>query len=227
MSYSGIESLLEKFRVSGVSLVNIDHHRESNYGDINIVDSECASTSIILYEVFDYLGVSVDKDMATSLLAGILVDTNSFSNSATSSESMEVASELVQHGGKYGLINRELYKNKERGWLEMWARVLSRLSKNDKLKVVYTVILREDFGSIDVDDLDGVANFFNHMMDADVSMVLREKESGEIKISLRSNNDKVDVSELARQLGGGGHKKAAGFSVYGRLEREGNGWAVV
>ena len=90
--------------------------------------------------------------------------------------------------------------------------------------MVTAVVTNQDLKECDAkhDDLEGVANFLNSTPDVKASLVLSENEDGEIKGSLRTLRDDIDVSELARALGGGGHKKAAGFTFPGKLIREGN-----
>lgn len=227
LKYSGIGEYIHNLTSGGVPLINIDHHWQSDYGDINITDSAAASTSLILYDLFNRLGVRINKSMATSLLAGILVDTNSFSNSAASSQSFAAAAALLSSGAGYLLASRALFQPTDLRELKVWAKVLSRLAKNDKLKVAYTFLLEDDSADDGQWPVDGVANFFNHLGGVKLSLVLREKENREIKVSLRSNHERIDVAALARLCGGGGHKKAAGFSVRGRLEWHGHSWQVV
>ena len=225
MRYSGIEDKLMELK-ERVKIINIDHHK-SDYGQINIVDEHSSSTSMILCDIFRIWGVKISQDMATSFLAGIVVDTYSFSNSATSDKSLGLSAELIEQGGRYGRVNQELHKNKTKENLRLWSKVLSRLQKNDKLNVAYSLVLAEDIEEIGKEETEGMSNFFSQMKEARMTMILKEYGSGEIKVSLRAVDDKLDVAELARRFGGGGHRKAAGFSVYGRLEQEGNGWKII
>ena len=220
VKYSGVEEYLRG------AIVNIDHH-SSDYGQINIVDIGASSTSMILYDIFKIWGVKISNDMATSLLAGVIVDTYSFSNSATSEWSLELSAELIELGGKYGVVSRELYENKSRQSLRLWSRVLSRLRKNDRLNVAYSVVLADDIEEIGQEGTEGMSNFFSQMKEARITIILKEYGNGEIKVSMRAVDDKLNVAEFARMFGGGGHKKAAGFTVYGRLEPEGNSWRII
>ena len=87
LKYSGVEIELNRLKERGVKIINIDHH-PSNYGAINIVDDQASSTTVILYDILRVWRVVINKDMATSLLAGILVDTMNFMNSATNDKSL-------------------------------------------------------------------------------------------------------------------------------------------
>jgi len=226
IDHSGAGDILRGMQDDGINLINIDHH-SSNYGDINIVDTQASATAVILYEIFKLWKVKIDKAMATSLLAGILVDTGSFSNSGTTTMALDIAAELINLGARFGEVSNNIYKSKNNSGLKFWTKVLSRLQKNDKLKVVYSVILREDTIGVSSNELDGVANFFNYLEEAKISMVLKEIENNKIKVSLRSMSDNISVAQIAKFFGGGGHVKAAGFVINGRLEEEKDGWRIV
>ncbi len=225
MNHSGIGDILKDFKESGINLINIDHH-PSDYGNINVVDVQASSTSVILYEIFRFWEIKINKEMATSLLAGVLVDTGSFSNSGTTTIALDITAELINLGARFGQVNKSIYKSKNNSGLKFWAKVLSRLKKNDKLKVVYSVILQEDVIGVSSNDLDGVANFFNYLAEAKVSMVLKEISNNQIKVSLRSMTNNINVAKIANFFGGGGHDKAAGFIINGKLEEEKDGWKI-
>ncbi len=225
LEHSGMEVFLRNLRQTAL-LANIDHH-PSAYGDLNLVFPTAPATAMILYKLFKQWQVNLNKEMALSLLAGIVADTNNYTNSSTTVEALEVSAELIRAGANYGQINRYIYRTKDEKVLAWWAKLLSRVKKNDKLKVVYTVILPEDEEKLSRDKLDGATNFFNHVEGARMSLVLRQLSGNRIKASLRSIDQKLDVSKVARWFGGGGHSKAAGFIINGRLEEEGGVWRVI
>jgi len=227
LDWSGAENIFRQKKDAGVFFINIDHHPNSNYADINIVDSKSASTSLVLYKIFKIWGVKIEASLATKILAGIVADTNSFSNGATSVEAYSVAGELLAMGAQYNYVINKIQKNEHNGWFGSWARLLSRLTKNDKIKLAYSVVLPEDEQLGEGGVLDGATNFLSNLEGMRLAMVLKENDEGEIKVSLRAIERNVDVLRIAQYFGGGGHTKAAGFSVRGRLEREGNYWQVV
>ncbi len=224
---SGVAEELDEFRREGAEIINIDHHQTSNFGDINLVDSQASATAIILYDLFKFWQMEINKAVATSLLTGILVDTTNYSNSGTTPLAMEISADLIRCGANYGYITRCLYKNKTNKILNFWSKVLSRVKKNDKLKIVYTVILKEDLESLGLKSVENVVNFFNYIEDADLSIVLKELDSGQVKVSLRAIKEEINAAEIARFFGGGGHKKAAAFIINGRLEENKNGWHII
>src|SRR3990167_11090271 len=111
-------------------------------------------------------------------------------------------------------------KNKTVGGLKVWGGVLSRLETDKETDTVYTYITREDTVRHDVseEEIEGVANFMNVLGEGRASLILKERENGQVKGSFRTTKDDVDVSLYAKALGGGGHKKAAGFLIDGPIE---------
>ena len=92
-----------------------------------------------------------------------------------------------------------------------------------------TVITKEDQETFGVaeEQTEGIANFLNSLSGVNAIMVLKELPNGFVKASLRTPREDVDVARFAQFFGGGGHKKAAGFTVAGMLERQGTTWRVV
>ncbi len=215
---------------NGKCLINFDHHASNDlFGNHNLVLTSASSTSEIVYRFFEFHHIAVDRDMATCLLTGLITDTGNFTNGATTKESLRIASELVHSGAKLAEITQHVIQNKNIAALQVWGNVLSRLEINPKLGIAYTVILKSDLEGRDLsaDAVDGITNFLNNLESVRAVMVLREEEGGIVKGSLRTTRDDMDMNALAQQFGGGGHKKAAGFKVKGRLEQTPDGWAIV
>ncbi|HRH23162.1 MAG TPA: bifunctional oligoribonuclease/PAP phosphatase NrnA [Candidatus Magasanikbacteria bacterium] len=212
--YAGVNSYLQKN--STAKVVVVDHHPTNTYfGDLNLVSLTNSSTCEILYEYFTYNRINITPDMATALLCGIIYDTGSFSNSATSKKSLSIAGSLVKKGGSMKDVVRSLYKNKHMNTLKLWGKALSGLAYDTELDIVSMTISIEDMLSCGVDEegADGIANFMNALKDGKVHMVFREKPNNLVKVSMRTTKDDVDVSQIAKAFGGGGHKKAAGFTI--------------
>jgi len=225
LRYAGVAEHMSGMR-HGPVVLNFDHHVTNElYGDINIVDPKASSASEIVYRFLRHIGAEIDQDIATCLLTGIFADTGNFSNPATTRGSMEAASYLLRRGARLHDIARNLLRNKSVGTLQLWGAVLSRLKYNEKMGVASTAIFNKDLGGVDSEQVEGVSNFLNAYLDAKVIMVLKEMPDGTVRGSLRSADD-VDVSEYAKVMGGGGHKKAAGFSVPGRIIETEDGWRV-
>lgn len=209
----------------------IDHHH-GNVGEakLNLVVPEAAATAHILMALFEETGTPITKDMATCLLTGIFTDTGSFMHDSTTPEILKVAASLMSKGARLSHIAHETYQKKELPGLRIWGRALSRIVTNRETGVVTSIITRQDLQECEagLDDLSGVVNMMNTLPDTKFAMLLCEYQPGKIKGSLRSEPHKgVDVSAVARRLGGGGHKLAAGFEVEGHLVKQDDIWRVV
>ena len=230
LKYAGAEDLIKKIPGRPPLLINIDHHHTNQFfGDLNLVDPSASSTAEILFRFFDDLRVDINKEMATCLLTGILLDTGVFTNPATNINSLQAASKLLIKGANLQEIVKNAVKNKRLNTLRLWGKALSRLKKDQKTGFVTTVITQKDIEECQTDEeaTEGVSNFLNNLSDTKAVMVLRELPDGKIKGSLRSTDDLIDVSKIASIFGGGGHKKAAGFTVKGNLKETESGWQVV
>lgn len=215
LRYAGVDHLLDKLKKKPF-IINIDHHPTNElFGDLNLVITKAASTTEIIYNLFKVGGVTIDKYMATCLLTGVITDTGNFTNAATTAHAMKISSELIARGGNINLIKELMFKDKTVDVLKLWGAVLARLAKHDDHEIVYTYVTQDDLKKHHVgeDDTDGISNFMNNLADGKAALVLRELEDGTTKGSFRTTRDDVDVSAYAAGLGGGGHKKAAGFSV--------------
>lgn len=226
LEYAGIAEHLAGRK--GLTILNFDHHvTNEGFGDVNIVDPTASSTAEVVYRFFLSQGVEIRRGMATCLLTGILTDTGSFTNPATTSGSFSAASDMLRRGAKLQEVSRNLVRNKPLPALRLWGDVLARLRFNERLGVASTVVFADDMRreGIDEEHVEGISNFLNTFLDAKVVLVLRELPGGKVKGSFRTAED-VDVSAIAKAMGGGGHRKAAGFTVPGRIVEGDRGWKV-
>lgn len=229
LEYSGVKLHLEELEYSP-QILNIDHHpTNEHFGHVNLIEIDAASTSDILFRLFDHNRFRIDKNIATCLLTGIITDTGSFSNLATTPQAIHNASELLILGARAKDIINYALTNQSLGLLKLWGRAFSRLIINDHTNVAITVITQRDFTECEVDNesAEGIANFLNNLNGAKAVLVLKEQSDGTIKGSLRSTQENIDVSKFARLLGGGGHKKAAGFTIKGEIKETKEGWEII
>lgn len=222
LRYAGVHDHLKRLP-SGYKLINFDHHvTNERFGQLNIVLPEASSTSEIVYRFFTENGIAMDDRMATSLLTGLYTDTSNFSNAATTPLAIEAASKLMAAGARHLEILRHLLRDKPVDVLRIWGILLSRLRLNQEFDVAATYLLRSDVGGGPTDIADGLANFLNGVVGGtDTLLVLRELPNGQLRGSFRSVER--DVSKVAKLFGGGGHKKAAGFTVAGRIHETPDG----
>lgn len=227
LTYAGIEELVAAMPAKPF-IADFDHHVTNTlFGDANLVVTDASSTAEVVHAFFADNGADVSRAMATCLMTGLLTDTSNFSNPATTVKSLEIASELLLKGVSMRDITKRLMRNKPVDALKLWGKALERLRWDPKKRMATTALYRKDFDAHPVDDehLEGLSNFLNHLLKADVVLVLKETADGKVKGSYRSAAD-VDVAELAKAYGGGGHKKAAGFTVAGTIAEASDGWTV-
>ncbi|MFH1284363.1 MAG: bifunctional oligoribonuclease/PAP phosphatase NrnA [Candidatus Peregrinibacteria bacterium] len=203
----------------GVPVVNIDHHASNdNYGNINIVDPTASSTTLILYRMLKYFGVNFDSKMATCLLTGIYGDTGSFMHSNTNKEVFEAAAELMKSGACVAKISGALFNTNTVPALRLWGRVFenSYITADD---VVMSVIKDADYDEVGAgpENLSGVVDYLSMVPGVKFAALINEDRKGNLKGSLRTRHAGVDVSRIASVFGGGGHSKASGFIVKGKL----------
>lgn len=225
---TGIADDLYKIKDT-INIINIDHHQSNDFfGHYNLVITNASSTSEIIYNFFNFHKIKLDKYIATNLLTGILTDTMNFTNAATTQESLQIASELLKAGARVNQIINQISKNKDFVALRLWGKILSRIEYNPQYNFAYTVFTKQDLAehNIKPEAVDGLANFLSNLQDVDFILILNEEDNNLIKGSLRTTKNNVDVSKLAAKLGGGGHKKAAGFKINGQLIKTSDGWQI-
>ncbi len=208
------------FSLEGLRVVNIDHHASNdNFGELNIVDPFAASATVIIYRMMKFLGVEIDADMATCLLAGIYGDTGSFMHSNVSKEVWDIAAELTSKGANISVIVKNIFRSRSIGTLKLWGKVLEKAHITEN-GVVMSVMRDGDYSSLGAspEQLSGVVDYLNMVPNAKYALLLNEDRRGNVKGSLRTKNSDVDLSAIAAQYGGGGHPKASGFSLEGKLE---------
>ncbi len=226
LRHCGVEQLLPQIKTP-YTLVNIDHHAtNARYGQLNLVYTDACSTCEVVYRFLTAEEIPLDPAIATSLLTGVLTDTSSFSNAATTSPGMDAASVLTAAGARTNEIYHHILQNKTVDGLRLWGLALSRLKYNKTYNMVTTYFFAKDLEGAPEEAVEGVSNFLNASCgEADTMLVLREFSNGTIKGSMRSA--KRDISKIAKLLGGGGHKKAAGFTINGHLEETKDGVRVI
>lgn len=196
-------------------LISFDHHvTNPHYGDLNLILVEASSTAEVVWRFFKRVGIQPGRDSATCLLTGICTDTGIFGNPATNAVCLEAASELSLVGARVQDVLRHLFVNKSVGALQLWGRALERLRRHPDHNFVTTYITRADLAETQTteEDLEGVSNFLIALLQTDTVMVFRETADGGVKGSMRTVSG--NVAKIASWFpGGGGHIKAAGFTV--------------
>ena len=215
---SDIHETHEQIFYGRYPLINIDHHASNDdFGRWNLVDTEAASTTEILTDIFEYLGWKITPRVATCLLTGLYTDTGSLRHSNSNAKVHRIAGKLLRSGARLKDIIKYIFKNTPVNVMRLWGKVLKRISRTSE-NITMSHISDEDFTETGTTkaDLTGVVDYLNSVPDANFSLLLTEI-GGKVKGSLRTMRDDVDLTEIAGKFGGGGHKKASGFTLTGKL----------
>ncbi|MDX6511131.1 MAG: bifunctional oligoribonuclease and phosphatase NrnA, partial [Gaiellaceae bacterium] len=198
--------------------INIDHHHDNTrFGDVNLVVSDASSTGEVLRDVFRELDLRLTPEIAEPLYIALVTDTGRFQYANTSPKALRLAAELVEAGADVHMVFQQVYENVQFAKLKLLARALERAEIYDGGRIVVSYLLRTDFHELGAPDpySEGIIDYLRAVEGADLAMLIREppRLSGpERRVSLRASVDELDVSAIARQFGGGGHRQAAGFS---------------
>lgn len=203
-----------------VRLLNIDHHATNDFfGNVNLVMEETPSTCFMLFLCFVYWGWDISQSSATALLHGLYYDTGSFMHSNTSSDTLRIAGRLKALRADHETSVKKQFCTKKLQQLRLWGHALERLHLN-KYGGAVTFLRPEDFQkeSADSEDSSGLIDLLNHTKEARFVLLATEDKPGKIRGSLRTHRNDIDLSRIAKLFGGGGHKKAAGFTSPGTFE---------
>ena len=204
---------------ASLSRMDIDHHiGEGEFGDVRLLDTKAAATAEIVYDLITRLNIAVTTDIATCLLTGVITDTGSFRFMNVTPRTLRTAASLIEAGASPSLIAERVFDNRTFPATKLLGRALSALQIDLSGRITYAAIAQHDFsetGSTD-QETEGFINFLRSIRGSEVALLFRESELGHVRISLRSC-DKVNVSLIAQQFGGGGHRMASGCTFHGSL----------
>ncbi len=215
-----------KFRagaeIKAKEFLRIDHHRGGDvYSDADLVDINSPSTTTLIAKLLKYWDEElVDKDIAESLYTGLLTDTGSFRHSNITAETFEIAKFLVERGANPVLISQNIFERNKPAVLELLQKTLSTLEIHEDGKVASLVVRDRFFKETNTkeEDTEGFVNYAKGIDGVDVAFLMIERfnENKEKvwRVSLRSKGN-IDVQKIASNLGGGGHKNAAGCRIRG------------
>ena len=203
----------------GKRMLNIDHHHDNTrFADVNLVDVGASSTAEIVFDICKRLGVEVTGSIAEALYVGLITDTGMFMYENTDARTHRVAAELIEAGVDVNGIFRRLYERVPEAKLKLIARALGRIDRRLDGALSTTYLSADDYAATGADETltEGIIDFVRGIEGTSVAAVIRDKPESQRearKVSLRSTDGSVDVSVIARKMGGGGHPRAAGFST--------------
>jgi phosphoesterase RecJ-like protein len=198
-------------------VVNIDHHHDNTrFGDVNLIVAEASSTAEILRDVIRELGVALTPEIAEALYIAVVTDTGRFQYSNTSAKALRLAAELVEAGADVHRVFQGVYENVAFAKLKLLAKALERAEVLEGGRLIVSHLVREDFANAGAEEpfSEGIIDYLRAVEGAELAALIREPPSANgptRRVSLRTTEEGLDVSVIARKSGGGGHRLAAGF----------------
>ncbi|MBO6038419.1 MAG: DHH family phosphoesterase, partial [Acidaminococcaceae bacterium] len=200
--------------VKSPAVLSIDHHKtNTRFADYLYLDSDAAATAEIIYSLLLEMGIKLTRDIATCIYEGLYTDTGSFKYSNTTSNTLKTAADLLEYGVNPSVIsdNMEL---KSRSQIEMLRKVLETLTFLKDGKIAYIEIPLELYDH-NV-ETDAFISYPRYVEGVEIALLFKQVEDNLTRVSFRSKE--IDVARIALSFGGGGHKKAAGCSIYAPLK---------
>lgn len=198
----------------------IDHHPTQHpFGDQAVVRPEAAAAGVIVAEFAQFLGVDITSTMAQNLLCAIITDTGRFQYQNSNGEAFKVASLLVDCGANPSEISLNVYQSFGLAFLHLKSLVLGRITTFERGRIAYSYATQSDFArtGANLDECDGLIDVVRSVEGSEVALFLKAVPGGKVRGNLRSKGC-WDVSQVAKAVGGGGHRAAAGFTWEGDID---------
>ena len=195
------------------TLILIDHHGAgAPFGDVRLVDGDAAATAVLVDELIRRMGGQLDQTTATCLYTALVTDTGRFSYASTNATVLRFAARLLETGIDHAAITRHIYETSSFGYLKVLGAALQRAQLVPEVGLAWMAVTQADLTRFGVSwqETEGFIDVLRRVEAADCTLVAKEQDDGEWKVSLRSQGA-VDVGLVARDLGGGGHRLVAAY----------------
>lgn len=213
---------LAHLRCAGACL-NLDHHPDNGaFGTHNLLDRTAASTTQILYEVFEAGGLPVDAEVGTALYVGLVTDTGRFQYSNTTPAAHRMAAALQEVGVDVNAVYRAVYETMPLVKVQLLQRALARLELRLEGRLALSWLDASDFAELHADEshTEGIIDSLRTISGVRIAALVRERlsdDATEYKVSLRATDGTTDVASIAHMQEGGGHTQAAGYTTHQEL----------
>jgi len=203
----------------GNLVINIDHHHDNTlFGDVNLVDVAASSTAEIVFQLAAALGAEITPEIASALYVGMVTDTGKFMYENTKARTHRIVADLIDAGVEVDETYRRLYEHVPIEKLRLVSRALDGIQFHCDGLLVLSYVTAADYKATGAGEemTEGLIDFLRSVEGGKVAALVRDlgdRGRSARKVSLRSSDGEVDVSAIARKHGGGGHKRAAGFST--------------
>lgn len=198
----------------------IDHHPASEeFWDAGIVRTDAAAAGVIVTEFAQHLGATITPSMAQALFSAVVTDTGRFQYQNSDGESFRIAADLVEAGADPSDIALKVYQSDRLAYLHLEAKVMGRTTTLMGGRIAYGYATQAEIEALGVEqsECEGLVDAVRRVAGAQIVVFLKEQGDGIVRGSLRAKGD-ADVSTVAREMGGGGHKAAAGFTSEGDVD---------
>lgn len=196
----------------------IDHHLTTeSFGTLMLVEPQAVATASILTRCMPLWGLTITPEIAANLITGLVTDTLGFRTANTTPEALRQAADLLELGVDMSTLYYHSLVRRTFAGVKYWGAGLSSLQRaNGIIWVTLTLAERDASGYTGNDDAD-LINVVSSIDEADIAIIFVEQSSHHTKVSWRGLKTHLDVSRVARQFNGGGHKAAAGAEIEGPL----------
>ncbi len=192
---------------------NADHHHDNTrFGDLNLIEPEASSSAEVVVHILDAAGILLTHDIARPLYVGLLTDTGRFCYANTGTEAHRIAALCISLGVDPQDIAQRLYEEQPAARLRLLGKAVDGVQIFCDGRVMLASLGPEDFHAAGGDDTEGIVEALRSIEGVEVAGLARRLGPKGWRMSLRSSTGDPDVSAIAREHGGGGHKSAAGFS---------------
>ena len=201
------------------ALINIDHHLSNqNVTDYDIVNHDSSSTSEMVYEIIKELNVELDHDISLCLFTGIFSDTGGFRYSNSTKRAFEIACELMKYSISPWEVALNLFESKSYRSQQLLGLALNSIEISENKKISWLTLPKNIFKKTGTSpsDAEGFINYAREIKGVEVALMFREMGDFKVKVSFRSKG-KVNVADVAKLFGGGGHRNASGCVMNGTL----------
>ncbi len=204
-----------------IPFINIDHHPSNkHFGTINLVYPNYSSTSEIIFYLLKLWDIPLTTSIATNLLIGLYYDTGSFMHSNVNPDVLNIASALMQAGADLAQIHKHLFQNFSENKYHLWGETLENIHLTKHGTAIAVIENNKTTTPDDRECFSGLIDYVSMTKDSQFAVMITQDDSEQIKGSLRTRHDNINLSQLASELGGGGHRKASGFNFPGQVKKE-------
>lgn len=211
----------ERLRNLPSTKICIDHHPpKGKFADYDLIDRSGSATGQLIYQMIKHFKAKLTPEIATALYTSIITDTGQFAFQNTTSEVIQMAAELVTYGVRHHEVYQMIYENNNWSKLKLMEKALKTMKADGNHQIAWMKITQKMFreAGAPFDDAEGFVDQLRAIRGVKIAILFREQAKNQVKINFRSKSP-VNVSELAKGFGGGGHPNASGAVCAGNIDQ--------